>query len=332
MKFLIYTLLALFPSFIHVGIRRIMGNKIGKGVKLRIGTLIFANKIEIGSGTHIGPLTYIRARELNIGENNAIKALVVLKTLKVKIANYVHIAPLSIMNSEFTENSRLEIGDHCRIFPFCWIDTGEGVTMEEHVGVGGHTLMFTHGVWSNYVEGGPVSYGPIHLKKNVWLPWRVFILPNVTIGENCIIGANSLINSSIEDNTLAAGTPAKVIRKLEPDTSRRTERFTKILEEYAKYTEFKYNSKPNLREAELDFGDVKIIIDNTKGLRKNDLLVLINEDFKDHRSLLKQGISMLDYKSLTVYMNNNKAKEIKTFVPFLRRFGVRLYQVNTKYN
>lgn len=48
------------------------------------------------------------------------------------------------------------------------------------------------------------------------MDWRyVAILPGVTIGNNVIIGAGSVVNSDIEDNSIAVGNPAKVIKKLE---------------------------------------------------------------------------------------------------------------------
>ena len=60
--------------------------------------------------------------------------------------------------------------------------------------------------------------------KNVWLPWHVFILPGVEIGDDATIGAGSVINRSIPPGVLAAGVPAKVLREasewpkpIEPD-------------------------------------------------------------------------------------------------------------------
>ena len=62
-----------------------------------------------------------------------------------------------------------------------------------------------------------VSGTPITIGDDVWIGGNVAILPSVTIGNNVIIGAGSVVNSDIEDNSIAVGNPAKVIKKLEPD-------------------------------------------------------------------------------------------------------------------
>lgn len=59
------------------------------------------------------------------------------------------------------------------------------------------------------------EYGkPITIKNNCWIASNVTILPGVTIGEGCVIGASSVVTRDIPDNSLAAGNPCKVIRKI----------------------------------------------------------------------------------------------------------------------
>jgi len=54
---------------------------------------------------------------------------------------------------------------------------------------------------------------PILIKRGSWIGQNVVILPGVMIGELAIIGANSVVNKSIPDRTIAVGSPAKVIKK-----------------------------------------------------------------------------------------------------------------------
>lgn len=55
---------------------------------------------------------------------------------------------------------------------------------------------------------------PITIGKNVWITTNVTILPGVTIGDNTIIGAGSVVTEDIPSNVLAAGNPCKVIKKI----------------------------------------------------------------------------------------------------------------------
>lgn len=58
-------------------------------------------------------------------------------------------------------------------------------------------------------------FGRINIGNNVFIGYRTIILPGVTIGDNVVIGAGSIVSRSIPDNTLAVGSPAKVISNLE---------------------------------------------------------------------------------------------------------------------
>ena len=54
----------------------------------------------------------------------------------------------------------------------------------------------------------------IVINKNVWIGTNVVILPGVKIGKNSIIAAGSIVTKSFDDNSLIAGNPAKLIKKL----------------------------------------------------------------------------------------------------------------------
>lgn len=56
---------------------------------------------------------------------------------------------------------------------------------------------------------------PIKVGDNVWLGGNVTVLPGVSIGNNCVIGAGSVVTRDIPAGCLAAGNPCRVIRKIE---------------------------------------------------------------------------------------------------------------------
>ncbi|WP_041140330.1 sugar O-acetyltransferase [Beduini massiliensis] len=55
---------------------------------------------------------------------------------------------------------------------------------------------------------------PVHIEKNVWLGAGCIVLPGVTIGENTVIGAGSVVTKDIPANVVAAGVPCRVLREI----------------------------------------------------------------------------------------------------------------------
>ena len=55
---------------------------------------------------------------------------------------------------------------------------------------------------------------PVHIEENVWLGGGVFVMPGVTIGENSVIGANSVVTKDIPANVVAVGNPCRVLRQI----------------------------------------------------------------------------------------------------------------------
>lgn len=60
-----------------------------------------------------------------------------------------------------------------------------------------------------------ISKGPISIGDGSWIGIGSAILPNVKIGKNCVIGANSVVTKDIPDYSVAVGNPAKVIKTLQ---------------------------------------------------------------------------------------------------------------------
>ncbi len=213
MKKAILLLSALLPSFLRVPLMRVLGAKIGAQTRLGWLSFVVANEIDIGERVQIAPLSYIRVRQLSLGKRVHIGSLTLISTGQLQLGDDTRISRFVIVTAgQFNSQSRLITGKRVAIFPFCWIDTTREVFMDDDAGIGGGTYIFTHGSWQPIIDGFPVAFGAVKIERNVWLPWRIFILPNVTIGAHSTIGAGAVINKDVPPYSLAGGIPAKVLR------------------------------------------------------------------------------------------------------------------------
>lgn len=55
---------------------------------------------------------------------------------------------------------------------------------------------------------------PIHIGNNVWLGAGVIVLPGVTIGDNSVVGAGSVVTKDIPANVVAVGNPCRILREI----------------------------------------------------------------------------------------------------------------------
>jgi len=109
---------------------------------------------------------------------------------------------------KFPEN--LKIGMFVDIGAFTYINAAYGVEIEDFVQIGSHTSIYS----ISTIDG---KKGKVTIKRNARIGSHCVIMPNVTIGENSIIGAFTFVNKSIPDNVIACGTPVKIIRELTKD-------------------------------------------------------------------------------------------------------------------
>jgi len=110
------------------------------------------------------------------------------------------------------------IGNNCYIGHFSHIIGSKSIRIEDNVLIADKVCIedCTHS-WediSKPVKEQPILFaGEVRIKQGAWIGESVIILPGVTVGTNSVIGANSVVTKSIPDYTLAAGNPAKVIKK-----------------------------------------------------------------------------------------------------------------------
>ena len=93
---------------------------------------------------------------------------------------------------------------------------------DTHIYVGDHTMFGPnvtvatagHPILPELRQQGYQYNTPIHIGKNCWIGAGVVILPGVTIGDNVVIGAGSIVTKDLPDNVVAVGNPCKILREV----------------------------------------------------------------------------------------------------------------------
>ncbi len=94
----------------------------------------------------------------------------------------------------------VEIGDHCMFANGCFITDSSHRFDDPGLPV----------PWQGFTTKGPTRIG-----DNVWCGANVVVTTGVTIGERCVIGANSVVTEDIPPHSIAAGAPARILRTIE---------------------------------------------------------------------------------------------------------------------
>lgn len=112
--------------------------------------------------------------------------------------HHVHLGKNVYANFSLTlvDDTHIYIGDYTMIGPNVVIATA------------GHPIL------PELRELGYQYNAPVHIGKNCWLGAGVMILPGVTVSDNTVIGAGSVVTKDIPPNVLAAGNPCRVLREI----------------------------------------------------------------------------------------------------------------------
>lgn len=114
--------------------------------------------------------------------------------------------------STLSEGARVHIGPNCG-FSGTVIGCASEIVLGENVRCGANTLITDTDWHPDDPRSGPDA--PVEIGNGVWLGINVTVLKGVTIGENTLIGAGSVVTRSLPANVVAGGIPAKVLRPLE---------------------------------------------------------------------------------------------------------------------
>jgi acetyltransferase-like isoleucine patch superfamily enzyme len=172
---------------------------------IRLFTLMLANQFkEFGAGSRIAPpFRCSGLQEMSVGQKVIINRDCWLQT---------------IPGHEAVPSPKLVIKAHTGIGMGAHISAAKQVLIEEYVLLARNVYISDHAhAFENIdipiMQQGIKDIAPVIIGRETWLGQNVVVLPGVTIGRHCVIGANSVVNASIPDYSVAVGAPARVIKR-----------------------------------------------------------------------------------------------------------------------
>lgn len=181
----------------------------------KLRTLLFSKAIasqfhRYGSGTRVSPpFRFANLNHISLGDNVTINRDCWIHVLSAP--NHTSDAPV------ITIQSNTGIGMGATISAVRSVIIGEHAMLARNVYISDHAHAYEDLQLPIALQGisgiADVVIGP-----SSWIGQNVCILPGVTIGRHCVIGANSVVNRSIPEFCVAAGSPAKIIRQYNPQT------------------------------------------------------------------------------------------------------------------
>jgi acetyltransferase-like isoleucine patch superfamily enzyme len=168
----------------------------------------------------ISPRAVIRHKDLRLGKNVFMDDRVVIYQRNngdfTEIGDRVCIYRDTIIETGF--GGHFKIGHDSSIHPRCQLNAYVGsIEIGNHVMIAPNCALYpyNHGLKPNeIILNQPLeSKGPIVVGDGAWLGVGAIITSGVTIGEGAAVGAGSLVTEDVPPNAIAAGNPAKVIRR-----------------------------------------------------------------------------------------------------------------------
>lgn len=115
--------------------------------------------------------------------------------------------------SDFGKN--IHIGKNVFVNSGCKFQDQGGIFIGDGVLIGHNVVLATLNHDMSPEKRRGMYPKPIRIGKNVWIGSNSTVLPGVTVGDNAVIGAGSVVTKDIPENTVAAGNPARVIKAID---------------------------------------------------------------------------------------------------------------------
>ena len=115
-------------------------------------------------------------------------------------------------NSDFGKN--IALGKRIFINAGCKFQDQGGIIIGDDCLVGHNTVLATLNHDLDPARRADLRPAPIVIGRNVWIGANVTVLPGVTIGDNAVVAAASVVTKDVPENTVVVGSPARVVRTI----------------------------------------------------------------------------------------------------------------------
>ncbi len=119
--------------------------------------------------------------------------------------------------SNNAEKGSIHIGNYCMICPGVRIGSAERINIGDNCMIASNSYIADsdwHDIYNRIAMG---KTAPVDIEDNVWVGEGAIICKGVSIGENSIIGAGSVVVSDIPPGCISAGNPARIVKRLDPN-------------------------------------------------------------------------------------------------------------------
>lgn len=108
----------------------------------------------------------------------------------------------------------VSIGRNVIVMPGCLMMSAGCITIEDGAMIAANVQLISNN--HDLYERQVITCRPVHIGKNAWIGAGATILPGVTIGDNAVVGAASVVTRDVAPDTIVAGNPARVIKHIPP--------------------------------------------------------------------------------------------------------------------